>query len=332
MYKNSEKIIRRFNKSSLNIGDRKGRLVILEDLGTELNKKTRVRKFNCICDCGTICEIWSNSLVSGNLNSCGCLRNKPKLPNNEAAINKVIVNYKNNAKQKKREFSLTKEQIINLFNSLCAYCGAVPSTLSKTKYSEFLYNGIDRVDNEKGYTSDNTKSCCKICNRAKYNLTLAEFYNSVQKIYLNIELKKLKQFCSDCLLECGTQNNQNYKPINYNHLNENTAAFRALVYSYKKNAKNRNIAFELSDNFLLNIFKQNCFYCDKIPSSIYKSRSNSINFIYNGIDRLNNSAGYFENNVVPCCGDCNLLKGILDKDQFLEWITNINKNIIKITF
>lgn len=31
--------------------------------------------WKCQCDCGTICEISSNALVSGNTNSCGCLRN-----------------------------------------------------------------------------------------------------------------------------------------------------------------------------------------------------------------------------------------------------------------
>lgn len=28
-----------------------------------------------------------------------------------------------------------------------------------------------------------------------------------------------------------------------------------------------------------------------------------------GLDRLDNSRGYFENNVVPCCGNCNLMRG-----------------------
>jgi hypothetical protein len=31
----------------------------------------------------------------------------------------------------------------------------------------YTYNGIDRVDNSKGYTPENTVPCCKICNKIK---------------------------------------------------------------------------------------------------------------------------------------------------------------------
>ena len=47
----------------------------------------------------------------------------------------------------------------------------------------FYYNGVDRVDNQKGYTVNIIVPCCKRCNVANSDLTLEEFYSWVQEIY-----------------------------------------------------------------------------------------------------------------------------------------------------
>lgn len=41
------------------------------------------------------------------------------------------------------------------------------------------------------------------------------------------------------------------------------------------------------------------------------------------LDRVDNDRGYVLNNVVPCCGKCNLFKGGLSEDEFLERIQTI---------
>ena len=51
----------------------------------------------------------------------------------------------------------------------------------------FIYNGIDRKNNGKGYTEDNIVSCCKQCNFAKRNMSYKEFkfwINKLVKFYL----------------------------------------------------------------------------------------------------------------------------------------------------
>jgi len=40
---------------------------------------------------------------------------------------------------------------------------------------EARVDGVDRVDNTKGYTKENCVPCCKICNRLKSDLTKEEF-------------------------------------------------------------------------------------------------------------------------------------------------------------
>ena len=55
--------------------------------------------------------------------------------------------------------------------------------ISKVYYEELKSNGLDRVDNNKGYTIDNVVPCCKRCNYAKNNQTPREFKEWVKKVY-----------------------------------------------------------------------------------------------------------------------------------------------------
>lgn len=43
-------------------------------------------------------------------------------------------------------------------------------------------------------------------------------------------------------------------------------------------------------------------------------------FVYNGIDRVDNSVGYVLSNCVPCCSTCNRMKGTMSSEEFKEKI------------
>lgn len=73
--------------------------------------------------------------------------------------------YINRSKQLNREFSLTYECAFALFKSPCWYCGDDSPNL----------RGIDRVDSRLGYSTDNVVPCCKICNRAKMDMSMFDF-------------------------------------------------------------------------------------------------------------------------------------------------------------
>lgn len=45
-----------------------------------------------------------------------------------------------------------------------------------------MYNGIDRIDNQKGYSLDNVVACCRICNNAKSDMTVHEFHSWIMRI------------------------------------------------------------------------------------------------------------------------------------------------------
>jgi 5-methylcytosine-specific restriction endonuclease McrA len=71
----------------------------------------------------------------------------------------------------------------------CHYCGLPPYTVSHRKKDQaFVYTGIDRVDNEKGYTPDNVVPCCGVCNFMKGKLGLEQFLAQIKRIHTFLAL------------------------------------------------------------------------------------------------------------------------------------------------
>lgn len=133
-------------------------------------------------------SVLMQNLKNGNTKSCGCLskedKNKRKLPNNAGVINQIILGYKRHAKRRNLNWELTLQEVTNIICQPCHYCGAEKSNKKYTKNCKegFEYNGIDRVDNTKGYTFDNVVPCCKICNSAKSNMSQIDFVLWAQKV------------------------------------------------------------------------------------------------------------------------------------------------------
>lgn len=119
-------------------------------------------------------------------------------------------------------------------------------------------------------------------------------------------------------------------------LDPKEVTFRRLFYNYRKGAKKRNYAFELSREEFESLIFKNCFYCGIKPNTTsnmlkgfrYSKEKEDLGWItYNGIDRLNNKLGYNAQNVVTCCETCNKLKMDLSYDAFVSQIELIYKNL-----
>lgn len=110
----------------------------------------------------------------------------------------------------------------------------------------------------------------------------------------------------------------------YNRLVPGEANANAIYHKYKIGATDRKLVFELSlDNFK-RISQQNCYYCNSKPTNrATKKIKNNGEFIYNGIDRIDNSLGYTLDNSVPCCGVCNKMKLNYSEDKFISQIISI---------
>jgi hypothetical protein len=157
-------------------------LLIIEYAGLNLWK--------CKCDCKEENIIISSlgDLRSGRIKSCGCFR-RHTLPFGEGAFNRLLNTYKTRAIKKNIDFTLTREEFIYLTKQNCFYCGCEPSQHApgpKRAYGDYIYNGIDRLNNNVGYTKENSMPCCGFCNVAKNNYSKEEFLLKIKAIYNNI--------------------------------------------------------------------------------------------------------------------------------------------------
>jgi hypothetical protein len=142
------------------------------------------------CSCGKVKVIRKSSVKFGETQSCGCLGKERRLasnslPQGEAGLNEVLDTYKRNSIKNSREFSLNKEQFTELTQQSCHYCKRLPFKANSRHCGDFVYNGIDRVDNSKGYVASNAVACCETCNRAKLQMTIDEFKEWIGLVYNN---------------------------------------------------------------------------------------------------------------------------------------------------
>ena len=98
------------------------------------------------------------------------------------------------------------------------------------------------------------------------------------------------------------------------------SGLNAFYYNTKASASKRGYIFDLSLDRVDFLSQQNCSYCGREPSQFL---SNFPNFKYNGIDRVDNSIGYVENNCVSCCKLCNRMKDVLSVGEFKKHIKTI---------
>lgn len=174
-------------------------------------------------------------------------------------------------------FHIDFETFREMVTSPCYYCKYVnPEEV----------NGIDRIDNDEGYTKENCVSCCAICNHMK------SFYHP-------------SFFISKCKIVIKEQisNTPFFKKWNLYYSRSVNRQFNA----YKKEADSRNLLFNLTETQFYNLTMSPCYLC---------------NFQYSkgiGLDRVDNSQReYSIHTVKPCCGTCNAMKGALSLDNFMN--------------
>lgn len=156
-------------------------------------------EWKCLCDCGTKRFVQASNLTGGASQSCGCLdydrKTMRRLLPHEPALRALLGAYQYRARRKGYVWELDEAAFTTLTSGSCFWCGEPPcqKRTARTRgptgwISEYIYNGIDRMDNEKGYTLQNSVSCCKRCNVAKGPQPAGEFLVLVGKIARNHRL------------------------------------------------------------------------------------------------------------------------------------------------
>jgi len=176
--------------------------------------------------------------------------------------------YIRSAKIRNYTIGLQFDDFKQLVLSQCHYC---------QYFKDDEINGIDRLDNRKGYEKDNCVPCCETCNMMKYvyhplffielckiisgfNIPSADFYKKWKQYYINT-----------------TSNSwANYK---------------------KHSEETRKLPFHITKEEWYILIKKPCYLCG------FTSKKGV------GLDRVDNSRReYTLDNVKPCCGACNIFK------------------------
>ena len=165
-------------------------------LGSKSKSGVRLYKVKCLL-CSSITDKRLQTVQKAQ--SCGCKQRKRgyRVPGSgkrapkgtRVEINTLISIYKSNAKKRDISYSLSYKEFEALVDDKCFFCGdSGCNTLKKKGYNEYLYNGIDRIENGEGYTFENCVTCCGWCNRAKNNGTVYNFIDKCKKIAEKLEM------------------------------------------------------------------------------------------------------------------------------------------------
>ncbi len=165
-----------------------GHLTVLEFAGTK-NKKG-VYDWVCRCDCGVVKTIDGSALRKGSTISCGHVKAEitaatrfcKKLPPGESAKRKALRAMRDSARQRSIVLKLNDQELLQLSQQDCNYCGSAPSNCSKTETGLFFWNGLDRVNSKGIYSLENVVPCCRHCNYSKGTRTREDFITWVKRI------------------------------------------------------------------------------------------------------------------------------------------------------
>lgn len=112
-----------------------------------------------------------------------------------------------------------------------------------------------------------------------------------------------------------------------NGLNDDDSCIQKILSIYKRNAKIRDVSFELTLEEIKSLVLSPCIYCGATESNLLKAKRDQRkvdDFPYNGIDRIDNALGYEPSNCVTACRVCNIMRGGLSQEDFLRQINNIH--------
>jgi len=153
------------------------------------NAKSRASRWLCQCKCGTKRVITGTALRYGHTKSCGCLQRelaheRHRLPDGVAAFRQLWSQYRQGARVRDLEWGLSKSTFRELTQQPCHYCGRLPEQESSTHSDTgaYIYNGVDRKNNDKGYIAGNVVPCCGTCNTAKMTMPYSDFIETAVQI------------------------------------------------------------------------------------------------------------------------------------------------------
>lgn len=161
-----------------------GKLTYLGPAPKRPGGATRI-KVRCICGTEFVCQ--QSNVRTGNTTQCKTCSVAAR-GNKQVRVwtheRQIYVRYRSAAKKRQLEFTLTQPELASMLSAPCHWCG-VPSSANLTVNGRpFAYNGVDRLNNERGYHADNCVPCCLQCNRAKGALALHKWLDWLDRLFI----------------------------------------------------------------------------------------------------------------------------------------------------
>ena len=292
-------------------GQKFGMLTVLEYVARS--------RWKCLCDCGNETIVDSRSFTHGKTKSCGCLVKSTKFKDITGQFfGKLTVLRLDRMNNRTGAFWICvcecgKETSVNgrsLRSGLTKSCGCLSKEITgKLNFVDLIGNRFGKLIVSE-YNGNSKWKCQCDCGNITFVATSS----------LNQGLTK----------SCGCLSSRNIVG-NINKLPEGEAIKNALYRAYKYSAKSRSLDFSLSKESFLEIINKKCFYCGEKPSTYkYSISGNGSYILYNGIDRVNSTIGYTDENTVPSCSKCNYAKGSLSSKDFLTLIERIYNHSVKL--
>jgi hypothetical protein len=165
----------RGTKVVVEVGAKHEKLTVIAHVIHTTAKGNQKRALQCQCECGNTTIVglyeWGNRRVG--CGKCdggkGGKRHKGRKATGFNANHYLGLTLKN-AKDRKLEFEIGENEFAYLTGNPCHYCGA-----SST--------GLDRIDSDLGYVSNNVVPSCYDCNKAKSKMTKEQFQSWLHRIY-----------------------------------------------------------------------------------------------------------------------------------------------------
>lgn len=182
-----------------------------------------------------------------------------------------LAHLKGRAHARKRTFDINIEQFKILISQPCHWC--------KVPDSNELRLGLDRINNELGYSIDNVVPSCGPCNNTRSNkITFEEFPIIIKALLLFRETgAKPEPFYFDLYIPDSKSRNRR------------SSGYTKLLLQARKKEVNLT-----KEEYFVFIKYKSCYYCKSVlPISGH------------GLDRISNNLPYSLSNILPACPICN---------------------------
>lgn len=201
--------------------------------------------------------------------------------------------YQRSATQKNILWELSFDEFENLVHTPCYYCGEFNPDKE--------LNGVGRKNTIDSYNTENCFACCQMC--------IAITGITMDKTTFLKRVKHILCFQKIITEECV--------------FNEAFQECKNVIYSdLEKRANNKQLEFAISKEAYDELVQQGCYICGKQTSRTH----------HNGIDRIDKTQGYTEENVAPCCANCTYMKKQYTFQEFIDKLRVIYSQHKETTF